>query len=292
MSYSLQRYEGGNTAALGAVSDTARNVGSVFALRRVEDLALRRGRATAPTTRATTTWRARRCSARACPRRSRRPSRGACARRRRATSARRARKNSCRRSTRGVSAAAAHVLADLEGGHAHAGACRTTRSAVERVMNGATHRRARVRAAHRQSDRDGVRPAPQRSAASTLGHYYVGVGRRCDGARRLASRSRTRSRRTSAARSTIRSSTADWTGRPAPVEYAVLTRVGAVGGASATRAHSRRDDVARNGDSVLGDARRRALQVEQRVRRRHARSRRSRRSARVSICRSPRRCRS
>ena len=31
MSYSLQRYEGGNTAALGAVSDTARNVGSLFA---------------------------------------------------------------------------------------------------------------------------------------------------------------------------------------------------------------------------------------------------------------------
>jgi len=31
MSYSLQRYEGGNPAALGSVSDTARNVGSVFA---------------------------------------------------------------------------------------------------------------------------------------------------------------------------------------------------------------------------------------------------------------------
>lgn len=31
MSYSLQRYEGGNTAAMMAVSDTARNVGSVFA---------------------------------------------------------------------------------------------------------------------------------------------------------------------------------------------------------------------------------------------------------------------
>lgn len=31
MSYSLQRYEGGNTAALLAVTDTARNVGSVFA---------------------------------------------------------------------------------------------------------------------------------------------------------------------------------------------------------------------------------------------------------------------
>jgi hypothetical protein len=31
MSYSLQRYAGGNTAALMAVSDTARNVGSVFA---------------------------------------------------------------------------------------------------------------------------------------------------------------------------------------------------------------------------------------------------------------------
>jgi hypothetical protein len=31
MSYSLQRYEGGNTAALMAVTDTARNVGSVFA---------------------------------------------------------------------------------------------------------------------------------------------------------------------------------------------------------------------------------------------------------------------
>ena len=31
MSYSLQRYEGGNTAALESVTDTARNVGSVFA---------------------------------------------------------------------------------------------------------------------------------------------------------------------------------------------------------------------------------------------------------------------
>jgi hypothetical protein len=31
MSYSLQRYEGGNTAALQALADTARNVGSVFA---------------------------------------------------------------------------------------------------------------------------------------------------------------------------------------------------------------------------------------------------------------------
>ena len=31
MAYSLQRYEGGNTAALGALSDTARNVGSMFA---------------------------------------------------------------------------------------------------------------------------------------------------------------------------------------------------------------------------------------------------------------------
>ena len=31
MSYSLQRYEGGNTAALMAVADNARNVGSVFA---------------------------------------------------------------------------------------------------------------------------------------------------------------------------------------------------------------------------------------------------------------------
>jgi hypothetical protein len=31
MSYSVQRYEGGNTAALSSVSDTARNVGSVFA---------------------------------------------------------------------------------------------------------------------------------------------------------------------------------------------------------------------------------------------------------------------
>lgn len=31
MSYSLQRYEGGNPAALGALTDTARNVGSMFA---------------------------------------------------------------------------------------------------------------------------------------------------------------------------------------------------------------------------------------------------------------------
>jgi hypothetical protein len=31
MAYSLQRYEGGNTAALGSLSDTARNVGSMFA---------------------------------------------------------------------------------------------------------------------------------------------------------------------------------------------------------------------------------------------------------------------
>jgi hypothetical protein len=32
MSYSLQRYEGGNAAALAALSDTARNVGSIFAV--------------------------------------------------------------------------------------------------------------------------------------------------------------------------------------------------------------------------------------------------------------------
>ena len=31
MSYSLQRYQGGNTAALAALPDSARNVGSVFA---------------------------------------------------------------------------------------------------------------------------------------------------------------------------------------------------------------------------------------------------------------------
>ena len=31
MSYGLHRYEGGNTAALVAVPDTARNVGAVFA---------------------------------------------------------------------------------------------------------------------------------------------------------------------------------------------------------------------------------------------------------------------
>jgi hypothetical protein len=75
MSYSLQRYQGGNTAALGALAETARNVGSMFAY---DD------------------WQV--SSVRGWPQRFRPPSRGACARRRRATSARRAPKNSSRRS--------------------------------------------------------------------------------------------------------------------------------------------------------------------------------------------------
>ncbi len=146
MSYSLQRYEGGNTAALGAVSDTARNVGSVFAYDEwqvsryvavgyganyarydyMEGSALFSPRLSA-TISPTKSWRLRADGV----------ARSQRARRRRIHSA----------DVRGVSAAAAHVLADLESRPA---AC--SRSKTIRVRHRARHeRRGDLRCAHSSS---------------------------------------------------------------------------------------------------------------------------------------------
>ena len=82
---------------------------------------------------------------------------------------------------RRVPAAAAHLLADLERGHPDAGAAELrVRRRARAEWRG--DRRARVRAAHRRSDRDGVRLAPRDSvvARSLLRRRR----RQCRGARR------------------------------------------------------------------------------------------------------------
>ena len=161
---------------------------------------------------------------------------------------------------------------------------------VERVLNGAAIARARVRAAHRRSDRDGVRPAP-RSDAASLGHYYVGSAGDAD-VRGVGVTF------THALAENIRGSvdysmaTANWTDRSAPVEYAVLTRWVP----SAVRpATERIHDVTTSLETEIPYSATRvvvlyklnnafAARRSQRARRRH--------SARDSICRSTRRCRS
>ena len=162
MSYSLQRYEGGNTAALGAVSDTARNVGSVFALRRVASVALRRrglrrqlralrlpGRPgalqpapVARRSRRRKSWRVRAVGVARCQRAGRRgiPS-----------ADRRAEYLPPQRTFSPISKA----------GLPHAGAAELRGRRRARVQRRGD-RRARVRAAHRRSDRHGVRPASHR----------------------------------------------------------------------------------------------------------------------------------
>ena len=161
--------------------------------------------------------------------------------------------------------------------------------AVERVLNGAT---IAVRAFEQRIDDQTVTVfGLRRGDAASLGHYYVGAAG--DASVRGVGVTFTH-----ALAENIRGSvdysmaTANWTNRAEPVEYAVLTRWIPSAVRPLDRAHSRRDDVARDGDSAVGDARRRALQVEQRVRVAAIAARRRRRSARGSICRSTRRCRS
>ena len=156
--------------------------------------------------------------------------RGACAPRRRATSSAPGAEEFLPPTSRRVPAAAAHVLAALEGGHPHAGAAELRgrrRARPERRDD----RGARVRAAHRRSNRDGVRPAAQDDAAvrSVTTTSARPAMRTCAAS---ASRSRTRSPRTFAARSITRSPP-----RTGPSDRAGRVRradaMGAVGGAPA-----------------------------------------------------------
>ena len=221
MSYSLQRYEGGNTAALGALSDTARNVGSVFAY---DEWQISRYVAVsygANYARYDYMDGPAHVQPELSARRSRRPQSW----RLRASA------------SRDVSAPGAEEFIPPSSAEylppqrtfsplSKAGMRTQELQNYEFARRARPQRRddrgARVRAAHRRSDRDGVRPAPRRRGVARP--LLRRLGRRCRACAASASRSRTRSPRTFAARSTTR-----WRRRtgpiaPTPVEYAVLTR--------------------------------------------------------------------
>ena len=247
MSYSLQRYEGGNTAALMAVADTARNVGSVFAydeweISRYVSIGYGANYAHYDYLRGPSLF-SPRVSATFSPSKAWRVRASAVARGQRA-----GRRGIHPADQRRVPAAAAHLLADLERGHPDAGAAELRsrhRARVERRGAG----RARVRTARRRSNGHGVRLAPRdarrRSATTTSAPPATP---RCAAS---ASPSRMPSRRTCAARWTIRFAAADWTAVSAPGEYAVLSRW-VPSAVPIERTHSRRDDDARGRDSVFG----------------------------------------
>ena len=128
MSYSLQRYEGGNTAALGALvrHGAQRRLG--VRVRRVANLPLRRRELRRQLRALRLHGRARRCSARASARRSRRPQSW----RLRASASRDVSAPGAEEFippiVRGIPAAAAHLLAALEGRACARRSCRTTSS--------------------------------------------------------------------------------------------------------------------------------------------------------------------
>ena len=212
MSYSLQRYEGGNTAALTAVSDTARNVGSVFAY---DEWAVSRYVAVgygATYAHYDYLQAARRCSARAVSATFSPTENVARARLGVARGQRAGRRGIPAADARRVPAAAAHVLAALARRASARRSCRTTKCGVERVLNGAT---IGVRAFDQRIDDQtvtvfGLRQTtarPPRSATTTSARPATPTSAAS------ASRSRTRCSRTSAARSTIRWPTPNWIDR-------------------------------------------------------------------------------
>ena len=289
MSYSLQRYEGGNTAAMMAVADTARNVGSVFAydewqvsrylsvgyganyahydyLQQGPSLFSPRLSATlSPTSKV-------RRAVLGGPRRQR-------AGRRRVPAADRA-PPTCRRSApsrrfRGTAFARR--------------SCGTTKSAWSACSMAP---RIGVRAFTQRIDDQTVTVFGLRqddSAAATLGHYFVGAAGDATCAA-SASRSRMRCWRTFAARSITR-----WPrpiGRDTPRRSSTpCSRAGCL---RSVRSNERIHDVTtslQGGDADDGDASGCALQAEHRVRGRRVGPGRQG-STRASTCRSTRRCRS
>jgi outer membrane receptor protein involved in Fe transport len=221
MSYSLQRYEGGNTAALGALADTARNVGSVFAY---DDWQVSRFVALsygahyarydymegpayfsprlAATFSPTQSWRLRVGAARAV---------------------------SAPGAQEFLPPVSAEYLPPQRTFSAISKAGITTQSlenyevGVERVMNGAA---VSVRAFEQHIDDQTVTVFGLRrsdSASSALGHYYVGSAG--DALVRGVGVTFTHALATNVRGSVDYSlATADWLGRSEPVEFAMLTR--------------------------------------------------------------------
>ena len=202
MSYSLQRYEGGNTAALQALSDTARNVGSMFAYDEWQIsryVAVSYGASYArydymeggpaqfspsfsATFSPTKSWRVRASASREV---------------------------SAPGAEEFIPPSSAEYLppqrtfSPLSKAGIQTQELQNYEFGVERVLNGATIAVRGVRAAHRRSDGDGVRTAPRRRARRSVTTTSARPAMRACTA--SASRSRTRSPRTSAAPSIIRS---------------------------------------------------------------------------------------
>ena len=259
MSYSLQRYEGGNTAALMAVSDTARNVGSVFAYDewqisryisigyganyahydylRGPELFSPRFSATFSPSKA---WRVRAAAAREV---------------------------SAPGAEEFIPPTSAEYLPPQRTFSAISNAGIRTQAlqnyefGIERVMNGAA---LGVRVFdQRINDQTVTVFGLRRETASSLGHYYVGAAG--NAAVRGVGVTFTHALATNVRGSVDYSfASADWTAVSAPGEYAVLSRW-VPSAVRSNETNSRRDDVARDRDSVLGDPRGGALQVERRV---------------------------
>ena len=160
MSYSLQRYEGGNTAALMAVADTARNVGSVFAydewqISRYISVGYGANYAHYDYLRGPSLF-SPRVSATFSPSKAWRVRAAA------------SREVSAPGAEEFIPPTSAEYLppqrtfSPISNAGIRTQALQNYEVGVERVLNGAALARARVRSAHRRSDRDGVRLAPRR----------------------------------------------------------------------------------------------------------------------------------
>ena len=286
MSYSLQRYEGGNTAALdgGGRHGAQRRLG--VRLRRVADLALHLDRLRRQLRALRLPARPRRSSARA----SRPPFSPSKAWRVRAAAAREVSAPGAEEFIPPTSAEylpPQRTFSAISNAGIRTQALQNYEFGIERVLNGAALGDARVRSAHRRSNRHGVRLAPRHGV----------VARPLLRRRRRQRRGARRRRHVHACAGGERARLGGLfvcrrgldrglgAGRVRGVEP-----LGAVGRAI-ERAHSRRDDVARDRDSVLGHSRGGALQVERRVCGRRQRRLRPG-SARGSTSGSRRRCRS
>ena len=259
MSYSLQRYEGGNTAALMAVADTARNVGSVFAydewrVSRYVSVGyganyahydyLRGPSLFSPrivtTFSPSKSWRVRAAASRQV---------------------------SAPGAEEFLPPSSAEYLppqrtfSPISNAGLRTQAQRNYELGLERVLNGAAI--AMRVFDQRINDQTVTVFGLRRDTPSSLGHYYVGAAG--DATARGVGFTLTH-----ALASNIRGSvdysiaSAHWTAVTAPVEYAVLSRW-VPSAVRAKRTHSRRDDIAGNRDSVLGNAGGGPLQVERRV---------------------------
>ena len=242
MSYSLQRYEGGNTAALLAVSDAARNVGSVFAddewtVSRYLSVAYGATYAHHDYMIDGASLFSPRASLTLSPTRNTRI---------RASAARQLSAPGAEEFLPPTSAEylpPQRTFSPLSPAGFRAQELQHYELGVERVMNGAT---IGVRAFQERIDNQTVTVFGLRqtdTAAAALGHYSVGAAGNAD----------------------IRGVGVTFTHALAENIRGSIDHVGAVSRPFGQRAHSRRDDVARDRNSAVSHPRRRALQVEHRV---------------------------